>query len=60
MFGGKILSEVNLLLALNINRSVTEKFPTKRSLKTIDSSVRNPGEVEYDKQNRLERQKIQA
>ena len=26
-------------------------------MKTVDSNVRNPGEVEYDKQNKLQRQK---
>ena len=32
------------------NPVATKKFSTKRFLKTIDSSVRNTGEVEYDKQ----------
>ena len=41
-------SEDYLLLLLYINRPTTEKLPTKRILKTIDSSVRNTGEVEYD------------
>ena len=44
-------------MSLFINLSITKKFPTKRFLRTVDSSVRNPGEVEYDKQNRLQRQK---
>ena len=35
------------------NPVATKKFLTESILKTIDSSVRNPGEVEYDKQNRL-------
>ena len=56
-FGQIIWSEVNLRLPLYINRSVAKKFPTERFLKTVDSSVRNPREVEYDKWNRLQRQK---
>ena len=41
-----------------INRHPTKKLLTKRILKTIDSNVRNPGEVEYDEQNSLHRQLI--
>jgi len=59
-FDRKIRSEVNFLLLLYIYRSVTKKFPIKILLKTIDSSVINLGEVEYDNQNYLERQKTQA
>ena len=46
-----------LLLPLYINRSITKKLPTKHFLKTIDTSVKNPGKVEYDKQNWLRHQK---
>jgi hypothetical protein len=28
-----------------------KKFPMKRLLEMIDSSIKNPGEAEYDKQN---------
>ena len=56
----KSRSEVYLPLALYINRSVTKKFPIKILLKTIDSSVKSLGKVEYDNQNYLERQKTQA
>ena len=59
-FNRKNWSEGHLHLSLFINRSVAKKFPTRRFLRTVDSSVRNPGEVEYDKQNRLQRQKSQA
>ena len=41
-----IRSEINLLLALYINQSITKKFPTEKLLEMIDSSVRSPGEVE--------------
>ena len=60
MFGGKIRSEVYLLLALYINRSVTKKFPIETVLERTDSSIKNLGEVEYDKQNWLQRRKTQA
>jgi len=56
-FGRKIWSEVYLLLLLYINRPTTKKLLTKRILKTIDFSVRNLGEVEYDKPNWLQHQK---
>ena len=59
-FGRKIWSEIYLLLPLYINRPTKKKLPTKRILKTIDSSVRNLGEVEYDKQNWLQHQKPQV
>ena len=58
--GRKIWCEGHLQLSLFINLSITIKFPTKIFLKTVDSSVRNPGEVEYDKQNWLQHQKTQA
>ena len=29
----------------------TKNFPTETILEMIDSSIRNPGEAEYDKQN---------
>jgi len=35
-------------------------FPIEIILEMIDSSTKNLGEVEYDKQNRLELQKTQA
>ena len=53
-------SEDYLLLLLYINRPTTEKLPTKRILKAIDSSVRNTGEVEYDTQNCLQHHKSHA
>ena len=56
----KSRSEVYLILALYINRSVTKTFPIKTLLETIDSNVRCHGEVEYDKQNCLRHQKIQV
>ena len=34
----------------NRNQSITKKFPIKTLLKTIDSSVKSLGEVEYDTQ----------
>ena len=46
-FGRKIQNEVNLLLALYINQSITKKFPTEKLLKMMDSSVRSLGEVEF-------------
>ena len=45
-FGRKIRNEVNLLLALYINQSITKKFPTEKLLEMMDSSVRSLGEVE--------------
>ena len=44
-------SEGYLLLPLYINQSVTKIFPIETLLEMIDSSVKNLGEVEYDKQN---------
>ena len=41
-----------------IYRSITENFPIKILLKTIDSSVKNLGEIEYDKQNYLRQWQI--
>ena len=41
-----IRSEINLLLALYINQSITKKFPTEKLLEMMDSSVRSLGEVE--------------
>ena len=46
-----------ILLLRNINRSRTKKFLIETILDMIDSSMKNPGEDEYDKQNWLERQK---
>ena len=42
----KFRSEVYLFLLLYINRSITKKFPTKKLLEMMDSSVKNLGEVE--------------
>ena len=39
---------------------MTEKFPIELLLEMMDSSVKNLGEFEYDKQNRLQRQKTQV
>jgi len=60
MFGRKFRSECYLLLPLYINWPTTKNLPTKPILKTINSSVRNPEEVEYDKQNWLQHQKNQS
>ena len=56
-FGRKIRSEVYLFMLLYIDGSVTKKFLIETLLKMIDSSVRNLGEVEYDKQNWMQHQK---
>ena len=42
------------------NPVATKKFPTESILKTIDSNVKNPGKVEYDKRNWPQHQKIQV
>ena len=42
----KFRSEVYLFLLLYINRSITKKFPSKKLLEMMNSSVRNLGEVE--------------
>ena len=39
--------------ALYINQSLTKKFPIETFLEMIDSSVKSPGEFEYDYQNCL-------
>jgi hypothetical protein len=57
-FSQKIRNDGYLLLSLYISWSVTKKFLIKVLLEMIDSSVRNPGEVEYDKQISLQRQEI--
>ena len=59
-FGRKIRSEVHLLMTLHINRSITKYFPIETLLKMIDSSVKSPGEFEYDYQNCLRHQKTQV
>ena len=41
-------------------RSTTKKFPIGTLLEKTDSSIKNLGEVEYDKQNRLKLQNSQA
>ena len=45
-YGRKIPNEVNLLLSLYINWSLTKNFPTEKLLEMMDSSVRSLGEVE--------------
>ena len=50
----------HLLFSLYMNRSITKKFPIERIPERTDSSIRNLGEVEYDKQSKLQRQKNQA
>ena len=47
-----------LLLPLYMNWSITKYFPIETFLKIIDSSVKNPGEVEYDNENCVRYQKI--
>ena len=42
------------------NSFLTKKFPIKTLSEMVDSSVKNPGEFEYDKQNRLQVQKTLA
>ena len=49
-----------ILLSRYINRSTTKKFPIGTLLEKTDSSIKNLGEVEYDKQNRLKLQNSQA
>ena len=53
----KIRSEDYLLLPPYINWSKTKISQTKTLLQMIDYSVRNPGEVEHDKQNWLQLQR---
>ena len=53
----KVRSEVYVLLLLYINRSITKKFPTETLLEMIDSSIKNPGGIEYDNQNCLKQEK---
>ncbi len=59
-FGRKIWNEGYLLLPLYKNLSITKKFPIKTFLEMMDSSIKNHGEVEYDKQNYLQHEKIQS
>ena len=47
-FDRKIGSDSYLVLPLYINRSITKKFPIKHVFKTIDYSIKNLGEVEYN------------
>ena len=47
----KIRSEGHLLLPLHKNRFITKKFPIKALSEMIDSSIKNLGEVAYDRQN---------
>ena len=56
----KNLKEVYLLLPLFVNRSITKKFPIETLLEMMDYSVKNLGEVEYDKQSRLQHKKNQV
>jgi len=46
----KTRSEVYLLLPLYINRSITKKFLIETIPEMMDSSVKNLGEAEYNKQ----------
>ena len=48
-FGRKIQIEVYHLLPLCINHSITNYFPIETLLEITDSSIKNLGEVEYDK-----------
>jgi hypothetical protein len=54
--GRKIWSEGYLLLPLYINWSITNNLPIKTLLERIYSSIKSPGEVEYDDQNCLKHQ----
>jgi hypothetical protein len=47
--GQKIRSEGYLLLPPHINQSITKKLPIEILLKMVDSSIKDHGEVEYDK-----------
>ncbi len=49
----KKFEDEGYLLLLYINLSITKKFPTETLSETIDSCIKNLGEVEYDKQNDL-------
>ena len=53
-------SEGYLLLPLYINQSVTKIFPIETLLEMIDSSIKDLGKVEYDKQNWLQHHKTQV
>ena len=55
----KIRSEVNVLVLLYINQSITKKFPIEMLLEMIGSSAKSPGEFEYDYRNSLRHQKTQ-
>ena len=59
-FDRKIRSVVYLLLPLYINRSTTKYFPIETIPERTDSSIKNLGKVEYDKQNWSQCQKTQA
>ena len=50
-FGRKIGSEIHLLIPRNINQSITKYFSIKTHMEIMNSSVKNLGEAEYDKQN---------
>ncbi len=58
--GRKIRIEGYYLLLLYKNRSITKKFPIKTLLKMMDSSIENNEKVEYDKENCVQREKIQS
>ena len=49
-----------ILLSRYINRSTTKTFPVETLLEKTDSSIKNLGEVEYDKQSRLKLRNPQA
>jgi len=51
--GRKIRSEIHLLSLPYINRSMTKYFLIERIRERTDSSIKNLGGVEYDKQNWL-------
>ena len=47
-------------MPLYIDHSVTKKFLIETLLEMMDSSVKNLGKAEYDKQNWLQHQKTQS
>ena len=51
-------NEGYLLLSFYVNWSVTKKFLIKTLLEMIDSSIKNPEKLEYDKQNCPQNQKL--
>ena len=51
-------SDFYVLMLLYMNWSITKYFPIETFFKMIVSSIKNPGEVKYDKQNWLQHQII--